>query len=145
MTTPQGTSTGRARQIAEAAHAGQVDKAGRPYVEHVARVAARCDGRDQAVAWLHDVLEDTPITADDLRATGIEADVIEAVKAITRARGEDPGAYYARVKSNPMALRVKHADLADNADPQRLAALDAPTRDRLTAKYASARRALDVP
>lgn len=131
-----------AEAIARAAHAKQTDRAGRPYIEHVERVAAGVEPADAPVAWLHDVLEDTPITASDLAAQGIDARVIDAVEAITRHDDEAPDAYYARVLANPAALRVKASDLADNASEARLAQLDAPTRARLEAKYAHAREAL---
>src|SRR5690606_1583136 len=87
------------------------------------------------VAWLHDVVEDSAITLDDLRRWGVSRDVAAAVDAITRRSAEDPDVYYARVAASPRALQVKIADIADNCDPARLALLDPATRDRLTAKY----------
>lgn len=131
-----------AESIARAAHTGQLDRAGRPYIEHVERVAAGVDPADAPVAWLHDVLEDTEVTAADLAAQGIEPQLIEAVEAITRGDDEDPDAYYVRVRANAIALRVKASDLADNSSPARLDGLDAATRDRLQAKYDHARVAL---
>lgn len=130
-----------ARHIASRAHAGQVDKAGHPYLGHPARVAARVaasggDERAVAAAWLHDVLEDTDVTADGLLDLGMPADVVAAVVAVTHAPGESPEQYFARVNADPVAVRVKHADLADNTDPTRTAQLDAATATRLTAKYA---------
>lgn len=132
-----------AEQIATTAHQGQVDKAGRPYITHPARVAARVAGDEHAVAaaWLHDVVEDTEVTLADLEQL-FPPEVTAAVEALTRRPGEVPADYYARVRAVPLAVTVKFADLADNSDPQRLAQLDAPTRDRLTAKYARARAAL---
>lgn len=125
--------TQAAQRIATVAHAGQVDKAGRPYITHPARVAARVAGDDHAVAvaWLHDVVEDTTVTLADLREQ-FPAEVVAAV--------DDE--YYARVRRVPLALTVKLADLADNSDPQRLARLDDATRERLVAKYARARAEL---
>ncbi|KXX58406.1 HD domain-containing protein [Rhodococcus sp. LB1] len=132
-----------AEQIASAAHDGQVDKAGQPYIAHPARVAARVGGDERAVAaaWLHDVVEDSDVTLADLEES-FPVEVTAAVDALTRRGGEDPADYYARVRQVPLALTVKLADLADNSDPQRLAQLDAATRDRLTAKYARARAEL---
>ncbi len=128
-----------ARSLATAAHRGQVDKAGAPYIAHPARVAARLDApMEQATAWLHDVIEDTAVTLDDLRAAGVPPRVVDAVEVLTRERGEDPQRYYARVAADELALRVKRADIADNADERRLAALDRATGDRLRAKYAHA-------
>lgn len=137
----------RAEAIARAAHDGQVDKAGMPYADHPARVARRCapDVDAMAVAWLHDVLEDTAVTAETLRAHGIPEHVVTAVAALTREEGEAAAAYYERVARNRLALTVKWADLADNGDPGRLAALaidDPATAARLQAKYAHAREVL---
>lgn len=69
-----------ARQIATTAHAGQTDKAGRPYIDHPRRVASRLvDLQEQAAAWLHDVIEDTGVTAVDLLKAGIDDAVVQAV------------------------------------------------------------------
>jgi (p)ppGpp synthase/HD superfamily hydrolase len=134
----------RARELATAAHEGQVDKADAAYIGHPARVAARLpdDPLACAAAWLHDVVEDCDVTLDDLRAQGFPEPVVLAVDALTRRDGEEPGTYYRRVAADNLALKVKYADLADNSDPERLAALDQPTRERLIAKYAAARDAL---
>ncbi|GAA2753515.1 HD domain-containing protein [Amnibacterium kyonggiense] len=130
-----------ARQIATRAHAGQTDKAGRPYIAHPQRVAARLtDLQAQAVAWLHDVLEDTNVTSEDLRIAGVDEDVIRVVDLLSRT-GDDVD-YSARIAADPLAREVKLADIADNTDPERTALLDPDTRDRLAEKYAHARRAL---
>ncbi len=133
-----------ARHLAETHHAGQLDKAGAPYIGHIQRVADRVSHLDPeviAAALLHDILEDTAATAADLAAAGIPATVIEAVVLLTKTGGplED---YYARIREHPVALAVKLADIADNADPARQAQLDPDTRRRLTAKYDKARAAL---
>lgn len=135
----------RAQGIARRAHTGQTDKAGRPYIEHVQRVvAALTDPRERAVAWLHDVIEDTPVTAADLRAEGFPEGVVAGVVALTHRPGEPRSDYYARVRADPLALAVKEADLADNADPERLAVLDPETRTRLAGKYRQARTDLGL-
>jgi (p)ppGpp synthase/HD superfamily hydrolase len=133
-----------AEAIARDAHAAQFDKAGNPYIGHVARVAARVTGDDDAVAaaWLHDVIEDTSFTAEELRTRGIPDMVVDAVVLLTRVKGQDPEAYYSAVAANALARAVKLADIADNSDPERLAKLDTATADRLRAKYAHARAAL---
>lgn len=135
--TPE-TRVHRARAIAEKAHAGQVDKLGEPYIGHVGRVAGFMAGDPsaEAVAWLHDVLEDTEVTAADLRSAGIDDEVIAAVEAITRRDGEREESYLARVSGNPLARKVKlEADLRDNADPDRVARLPGDVRASLAAKY----------
>jgi (p)ppGpp synthase/HD superfamily hydrolase len=134
-----------AERVARDAHRDQVDKAGHPYADHPARVAARVadDPVAASVAWLHDTVEDTGTTLEGLRRLGFPAVVREAVDAMTRREDEDPDAYYERVARNETALRVKRADIADNSDPQRLSRLDESLRERLEAKYAHATRRLD--
>lgn len=133
-----------AQQITTRAHAGQTDRAGIAYITHPARVAARVAGDPdaEAVAWLHDVVEDTGQSVADLHAAGIPERVVGAVDAISKRPDEDRDSYYARVAANPLALKVKYADLADNGDPERLAMLEPEERRRLTAKYKHAHEVL---
>lgn len=138
-----------AAKLAERAHEGQVDKAGQPYIEHPARVAARVrvlGGSDTAVvaAWLHDVVEDSALSLEDLKTEGIPQEVLSAVDALTKRPGEDRMTYLHRVRQNTVALLVKTADVDDNTDPQRVAKLDAGTRERLQAKYDETRAILSV-
>lgn len=136
-----------ANGVADLAHGGQTDKAGQPYRTHPKRVAAyvKADGYGdeyQAVAWLHDVVEDTPVSLGWLGRLGFTDTVLEAVDAITMREGETREDYYQRVKANPIALVVKLADVRDNSDPERLALLPDDAAARLTAKYANARKVL---
>lgn len=137
-----------ARAIATEAHRGQVDKTGADYILHPARVAARIDPRrhpvEHAAAWLHDVVEDTGTTPEELGLLGIPDAVIEVVLLLTRRDDVPDADYYAAIAADPRALMVKRADLDDNTDPARTAALDDATRDRLAAKYAKARAALGI-
>ncbi|MBN5049433.1 phosphohydrolase [Stenotrophomonas maltophilia] len=132
----------RARTLAMEAHAGQVDKAGQPYIGHVGRVAAAVRGDDDAevVAWLHDVVEDCPAFAE--RAQAFPDPLQHAVRLLSRASATDAATYYARIAADPLALKVKLADIADNADETRLASLDAATAERLRDKYRQALAAL---
>ncbi|MGF6419517.1 hypothetical protein ABH900_003027 [Stenotrophomonas sp. AN71] len=134
----------QARALATQAHAGQTDKAGLPYIGHVSRVAAAVRGDDDAevVAWLHDVAEDCPQFAH--RIAAFPAPLRAAVQLLNRDAAPDEDTYYARIAAHALALKVKLADLADNADPRRLAALDEATANRLRHKYAHARAALGV-
>lgn len=136
-----------AEAIARWAHAGQMDKNGYDYIDHPKAVFYRVYADDQwdydgqIVAWLHDVVEDTEVTLLDLSA--FFPPYIElAVRAITfRAPGledETRDDYYARVRANPIALRVKLHDIAHNTSPKRMDKLDEATRDRLKKKYAHA-------
>lgn len=133
-----------AKDLATRAHAGQVDKAGRPYIEHVARVAAAVsdDPEAEAVAWLHDVLEDCPAFANEF--WGMPARVTKYVHYLTRVPGWPTRNYYERISEHPIALRVKMADIADNADEARLELLPPDVASRLRRKYAKARKALGV-
>jgi hypothetical protein len=133
-----------ADRIAAEAHAGQVDQAGAPYIDHPRRVAASLDTPEaQAVAVLHDVLEDTALTVWDLWAEGVPSEVTEAVEVLTCGKGEDYlGSFIPRCGANPLARRVKLADLADNLRPERLALLPAWKAERLAQRYEAARALL---
>lgn len=134
-----------ARSIAEKAHAGQLDKIGEPYVGHPQHVAeALTDPIEQATAWLHDVIEDCGVTAEDLLEQGVDPDVVAAVEVLTRRPDVPFDRYYARIAADPIARPVKLADIADNLQPWRTARLDPGTRQRLEEKYASALLALDL-
>jgi len=106
----------KALQIAAKAHEGQKDKAGEPYIMHSIRVMMSVDGAEaQIVAVLHDVLEDTSVTADDLRQAGFSEKVVDAVLAVTHDQEEPYAEYVIRCKSNEIARRVKLGDLEDNS------------------------------
>ena len=130
--------------VARAAHAGQTDKAGRPYTEHLSAVAEGVrtrGGGDELVsaAWLHDALEDGALSEEWLDAAALSQTTKDVVRAVTKRPGEEPEAYARRILATPGARLVKAADLAHNADPHRLAALDEPTACRLARKYATMR------
>ncbi|OBI89766.1 guanosine-3',5'-bis(diphosphate) 3'-pyrophosphohydrolase [Mycobacterium sp. 1245805.9] len=131
--------------LAERAHAGQVDKAGFPYIGHLERVAGYVDPSDplaQTAALLHDSIEDTSLTSYDLADHGIPAPAIEAIELLTRRPDQNAEDYYQAVRENALAREVKLADLADNSDPARLALLPDALHARLTRKYSAAYRAL---
>jgi (p)ppGpp synthase/HD superfamily hydrolase len=135
----------KALVFATMAHHGQVDLAGEDYIRHPLRVAERLKDEApevQAAAWLHDVIEDTEWTAARMLDAGFPVEVVDAVVCLTKIEGETRTAYYERVKTNPIALKVKLADIADNADPDRLAVLPVETAERLAAKYAAAEAVL---
>ncbi|MEM6727389.1 MAG: HD domain-containing protein [Pseudomonadota bacterium] len=133
---------GAAFELALRAHEGQVDQGGAAYIGHVVRVCAGVEGHaERVVALLHDVVEDAGVGLTAIE-TQFGPEVAAAVEAISRRPGERPEPYYARVAANPLARKVKLADIADNADPARLSLLDEETRSRLTRKYAKAREAL---
>lgn len=138
-------ATTAAAGLAERAHAHQVDKAGQPYINHIRRVASYVHPRDDhvvAAALLHDILEDTPITATDLAQHAIPPEVITAVELLTRDEDQPSDDYYHRIRGHRLAREVKLADLADNTDPQRLALLPESHKTRLVGKYTAAYHAL---
>lgn len=109
-----------AKALAAKAHAGQLDKAGMPYIEHPLRVAARLECPEaRVVAWLHDVVEDTALTVPDIEAR-FGPETAAAVDALTRRKGEAWEDYLERVRANPMARLVKISDLIDNGNLSRL-------------------------
>lgn len=132
-----------AERVARQAHAGQIDKNGDIYIGHPERVAARVEGDGpKAVAWLHDVLEDTYLDEHDLMHAGFPTEIVNAVVALTHLPNEPNPVYWHRVRGNQIARVVKRADIADNTDPERMVLLDDRTRDRLSRKYALALAAL---
>lgn len=102
------------------AHKNQVDKGGSPYYLHPIYVALNMESEEQKiVALLHDVIEDTEITIDDLRKKGFSEKIIEAVDAITK-KGESYEEYLKKVKDNELAKAVKIEDIKNNMDVSRL-------------------------
>jgi len=107
--------------LAVKAHAGQTDKAGAPYILHPLRVMFRLAGETaQIVGVLHDVVEDSEVTFDDLRAMGFGEDALAALDGVTRRAGETYAEFVERSAQNPVSLQVKRADLEDNMDARRL-------------------------
>jgi len=120
-----------AKMLSTCAHAGQCRRDGSPYIAHPAAVADKLKGEPEeviAAAWLHDVLEDTTETLDLLREGGIPESVIEAVEVLTKRKGVSYEDYLLGVKHNPIALKVKVADMIHNLS-------DDPTASQIV-KYA---------
>jgi len=129
--------------IALHAYAGKTDKAGREYILHPLRVMAKMKtDEEMSAALLHDVIEDSDITAEQLLAEGIPAEVVEAVICLTKNDGEDYQDFVAKAKKNILARTVKIADIEDNIDVLRLASLDENAMDRIK-KYHTAWRFLN--
>jgi (p)ppGpp synthase/HD superfamily hydrolase len=119
-------SLAKAIRIAAVAHENQTDRAGEPYVLHPLRVMTRVQGEEEKiVAALHDVVEDSDWTLDMLRDEGFSNKIVEAVDALSRrvdetGKKEKYEAFVRRACENPLAKRVKEADLLDNMDFSRL-------------------------
>lgn len=108
-------------EVALQAHDGQVDKAGKPYIHHPLRLMAKMDDEiSKAVAVLHDVIEDSDFTANDLIARGIPFDVVTRVEALSRRDGESYMQFIDRIAPDEITRKVKIADLKDNMDLSRL-------------------------
>lgn len=135
-------SVAKARALAHRAHYLQLDKAGRPCIEHVARVAAAVRGDDiaEAVAWLHDVLEDCP--GYEALVYEFDGRIVDAVLRLTYRPNVTRIDYYTAIRQSAIALKVKLADIEDNCREARLAILDEYTQGRLRQKYQKAREML---
>jgi (p)ppGpp synthase/HD superfamily hydrolase len=113
----------RAIEIAEAAHAGQKDKGGNPYIGHPMRVMHAVDlEEEKIVAILHDVVEDTHWTLEKLRKEGFSETVLAAIDSVTKRKEqcETYDEFVKRAASNPIGRKVKLADLRDNSDISRI-------------------------
>jgi (p)ppGpp synthase/HD superfamily hydrolase len=103
------------------AHRGRKDKAGAAYILHPLRVMLHMKTKDERiVALLHDVIEDTKYTQEDLRKAGYSEKVLQSLDYLTRRDGEEYEEFIKRVKHNPLARKVKIADIQDNLDLARI-------------------------
>ena len=133
----------RAYKIACQLHAGQTDKAGRLYIEHLTRVmlTVQMDGGDRfqrIAALLHDSIEDEKTTAEELLALGVPSEAVVLVQTLAKRKDQSYEDYLRGLSGSCRVLPVKMADLDDNTDPERLNLLPEPLRTRLHAKYAQA-------
>ena len=127
--------TCKVMQIAYAAHHGQVDKAGIPYIFHPIHLAEQMpDEYTTCVALLHDVVEDTDVTLEQLSGIFPEP-VVEAVRLMTHAKSEPYADYVRRIKANPIARAVKLADLRHNSDESRMPDATEERRAHFREKY----------
>lgn len=130
-------------QLACRLHTGQVDKAGRPYIEHLTRVylrvlAAGGDRFQLMAALLHDSIEDGKASEAQLLWLGVPPAAVALVVVLTKLKSQRYEVYLGIVKQHPAALLVKLEDVNDNRDPARLAELPAAEAERLRAKYQKA-------
>ena len=131
-----------ALELALTAHKGQKDKSGKVYVLHPIRLMFRFDDSEaQLAALLHDSVEDSALEFEDLRKAGIPEEVIQAVDALSRREDESYDDYLDRLEKNPLAVRVKLADLEDNLDLKRLNSIQEKDIERLK-KYHRVRQRL---
>ena len=130
----------KAMNLAYNAHHGQFDKGGVPYIFHPIHLAEQMDDEvSTCVALLHDTVEDTAVTLEDL-ASIFPQEIVEAVDLLTHRDGVEYFDYVRAIKANPVAVKVKLADLAHNGDPKRIC--NQGNQERRRIKYAAARRIL---
>lgn len=131
--------------LAANAHMGQTDKVGDPYILHPLRVMMKQKSPvARTVAVLHDVVEDSEQTLDDLRAAGFSEEVCAAVDCLTRRDDESYDEMITRILSNPLAQEVKLADLEDNIELRRWLPDDADKKERLERYHKAQARILAV-
>ena len=128
----------KAIQIAVSAHKEQVDKSGQPYILHLIRVMdAGKTEQEKICGVLHDLIEDTDWTFEKLENEGFSEKIISALKCVTKQENEDYDAFINRIKTNPLAIKVKLNDLKDNMDITRLVHITEKDTERLN-KYLKA-------
>ena len=130
----------RAMNLAYNAHHGQFDKGGVPYIFHPIHLAEGMDDDiSTCVALLHDTVEDTDVTLEEL-AEIFPREIVEAVDLLTHRDGVEYFDYVRAIKANPVAVKVKLADLAHNGDPKRIC--NQGNAEKRREKYAKAKRIL---
>ena len=135
----------KALQIALDAHKGQVDKGGKPYILHPLWVASKMDTEEEiAVALLHDVLEDSNLKSRDLLEAGLPTGVVWSVVLLTKNKHIEYDKYIGTIKHDPVARKVKLADLKHNMQVSRLLHVTERDCERLE-EYVAAYRFLSTP
>jgi (p)ppGpp synthase/HD superfamily hydrolase len=133
--------TKKALRISFDAHKEQVDKTGLPYIFHPFHLAEQMDSEDEVcVALLHDVIEDSDMTPDILRSYGFSENIMTALSLLTHDDGTEYMDYIQKIKSNPLAAKVKLADLRHNSDVRRLDVID----DKMKQRHEKYRKAIEV-
>ena len=111
----------QAISVATKAHFGQVDKSGQPYILHPLRLMFRFEAEvEMIVAVMHDVIEDSDFTYEDLKNIGFSNDVMEALDCLTKRENEDYERFILRASKNSLARKIKIEDIKDNLDCQTL-------------------------
>jgi (p)ppGpp synthase/HD superfamily hydrolase len=146
LTSTSTTALAHAIALAARAHEAQQDRSGQPYILHPLRILMSLQTDDErTVAALHDVVEDTDWTLDALRREGFAEHIVHAVDCLTKRDGEPYTALIERAASDPIARRVKLADLTDNMNILRLSAFTDDDAERLHKYHAAWLRLQNVP
>lgn len=132
----------KAIEIACTAHMNQVDKAGQPYILHPLRLMMKFNtDEERIVAVLHDVVEDSDFTLDDLRRAGFTDSVVDAVNCVSKQGNEPYADFITRISLNELATKIKIQDIKDNLDVTRLESITDVDLQRI-AKYHKAIKTL---
>lgn len=135
----------RAIELAVLHHANQVDKSGQPYILHPMRIMFGCStDEERQAAIMHDLVEDTILTLDELTEEGFCQSVVDCVDCLTRREGETYSDFIERCCENPMAIKIKLLDIGDNMDVTRLDSLSENDLGRLKRYHRARRRLLDA-
>lgn len=127
--------------LAVRAHSGQGDLGGMPYILHPIAVAAQADTIEEAILGIaHDLIEDTKVTINDLFSIGVPADILQSLELLTHADDMPYAEYIMRIKADPLARKVKLADIDNNLKPSRLAKLSQKRQMTCRVKYELARQ-----
>lgn len=136
--------TKKAMKVAYEAHHGQTDRSGVPYIFHPIHVAEQMEDEiSTCVALLHDVVEDTEITFEDLSGE-FPGEVVEALRFLTRDKSVNYFEYIRALRKNPIARKVKEADIRHNSDMSRLESCNDVSREQITRLRGRYTRALEV-
>lgn len=130
-------------------HAGDVDLAGRPYIDHLSRVCRAVQEQggtvhQQVASLFHDAIENGKATVEELLAAGVPTLAVDLVLIMTRRHNETYAQYIERVSASPDASLIKRADIKDNLDPDRLALLDEERQVGLKKRYSKALARLNM-
>lgn len=122
--------------LAVTSHQGQKDKCGQDYIFHPVAVSSYCvTEKGKIAALLHDIVEDTETTLEDLRSAGFDNDIVAAIDCLTKRGGEELGDYLKRVASSDIAVEVKFADMRHNSDQTRWPQCKKEQAAKNSAKY----------
>lgn len=128
----------KALQIITEAHKNQTDKAGQPYIFHLLRVSEKGQTEtEKNCGLLHDLIEDTEWTFEDLKQEGFSDEIIRVLECVTKRENENYTDFIKRIAENPTAIKVKLNDLEDNLNIKRLSFLTEKDTERLN-KYLTA-------
>lgn len=134
----------KAIKIASNTHFGQVDKGGQPYILHPLRLMMKFKNKSEMIiAVLHDVVEDSDYSIDDLKSDGFTTDIIDALSCLTKKNNEKYDDFISRISTNELASKIKIEDLKDNMDITRLKSVEKNDLERIK-KYHRSLRFLSI-